>query len=88
MQIQGVPVCPHAGGVGLCNMVAHLQTWDFISLTGTTNNRVVEWVDHLHQHFVHPPRVENAKLVLNIAIVMPFFIDLFVQVRCSFRCRI
>lgn len=60
----GVPVCPHAGGVGLCNMVAHLQTWDFISLTGTTNNRVVEWVDHLHQHFVHPPRVENARYVV------------------------
>jgi len=59
----GIPVCPHAGGVGLCNMVPHLQAFDFVCLTGTTENRVVEWVDHLHQHFVDPPRVENAKYV-------------------------
>jgi len=61
---QGVPVCPHAGGVGLCNMVPHLQAWDYIALTGTTENRLVEWVDHLHQHFVYPPRVENARYVV------------------------
>jgi len=59
----GIPVCPHAGGVGLCNMVPHLQTFDFVCLSGSTENRVVEWVDHLHQHFVDPPRVENAKYV-------------------------
>ena len=57
----GVPVCPHAGGVGLCNMVPHLQAWDFICVSGTTENRIVEWVDHLHHHFVHPPKVENAR---------------------------
>ena len=58
---QGVPVCPHAGGVGLCNMVPHLQAWDFICISGTTENRIVEWVDHLHHHFVDPPRVEKAR---------------------------
>jgi len=59
----GIPVCPHAGGVGLCNMVPHLQAFDFVCLTGTTENRVVEWVDHLHEHFIDPPRVECAKYV-------------------------
>ena len=58
---QGVPVCPHAGGVGLCNMVPHLQAWDYIALSGTTENRIVEWVDHLHHHFEHPPSVKNAR---------------------------
>lgn len=57
----GVPVCPHAGGVGLCNMVPHLQAWDFVYLSGTTENRLVEWVDHLHQHFHHPPKVTNGR---------------------------
>jgi len=61
---QGVPVCPHAGGVGLCNMVPHLQAWDYIALSGTTENRIVEWVDHLHHHFEHPPSVKNARYVL------------------------
>ena len=61
---QAVPVCPHAGGVGLCNMVPHLQAWDYISLSGTTENRVVEWVDHLHQHFEEPPRVVKARYVI------------------------
>ena len=37
------------------------QAWDYIALTGTTEQRVVEWVDHLHQHFTHPPRVEAAR---------------------------
>ena len=60
----GVPVCPHAGGVGLCNMVPHLQAWDYVSLTGTTQDRLVEWVDHLHQHFQEPPRVERARYVI------------------------
>jgi len=59
----GVPVCPHAGGVGLCNMVAHLQAWDRVALSQTSEGRLVEWVDHLHQHFEDPPRVENARYV-------------------------
>ena len=45
-------------------MVPHLQAWDYISLTGTTQNRVVEWVDHLHQHFEEPPRVLRARYVI------------------------
>merc|ERR550539_1423428 len=61
---EAVPVCPHAGGVGLCNMVPHLQAWDYISLSGSTQNRVVEWVDHLHQHFEEPPRVLRARYVI------------------------
>ncbi|XP_063976378.1 mitochondrial enolase superfamily member 1-like isoform X2 [Diachasmimorpha longicaudata] len=56
----GIPVCPHAGGVGLCEMVQHLQMWDFISLSGTTNNRIIEYVDQQHDHFVNPTIVENA----------------------------
>ncbi|MEZ0108456.1 L-fuconate dehydratase [Catenulispora sp. EB89] len=50
----GVPVCPHAGGVGLCELVQHLSMFDFVALTGTTEDRVVEYVDHLHEHFVTP----------------------------------
>jgi len=60
----GIPVCPHAGGVGLCNMVPHLQAWDYVCLSGTTEGRVVEWVDHLHIHFKDPPRVKNARYVI------------------------
>ncbi|CAD6201908.1 GSCOCG00002846001-RA-CDS [Cotesia congregata] len=55
-----VPVCPHAGGVGLCEMVQHLQMWDYVSLSGTTENRVIEYVDQQHEHFVTPSIVKNA----------------------------
>ncbi|XP_008554711.1 mitochondrial enolase superfamily member 1 [Microplitis demolitor] len=54
-----VPVCPHAGGVGLCEMVQHLQMWDYISLSGTTDNRIIEYVDQQHEHFVNPTIVKN-----------------------------
>ncbi len=50
----GVPVCPHAGGVGLCELVQHLSMFDYVALTGTTEDRVIEYVDHLHQHFLDP----------------------------------
>ncbi|MET7604410.1 enolase C-terminal domain-like protein [Streptomyces avermitilis] len=50
----GVPVCPHAGGVGLCELVQHLSMFDFVALSGTTNDRVIEYVDHLHDHFLDP----------------------------------
>ncbi|XP_068976272.1 mitochondrial enolase superfamily member 1-like [Bombus flavifrons] len=56
----GVPVCPHAGGVGLCEMVQHLQMWDFICLSASTENRVIEYVDQQHEHFEHPVCVQNA----------------------------
>ena len=47
----GVPVCPHAGGVGLCEYVQHLAVFDYVSVSGSLEDRVVEWVDHLHEHF-------------------------------------
>jgi L-fuconate dehydratase len=56
-----VPVCPHAGGVGLCEYVQHLAVFDYISVSGSLENRVVEWVDHLHEHFRHPAVVERGR---------------------------
>ncbi|MFF8970232.1 L-fuconate dehydratase [Streptomyces sp. NPDC014995] len=50
----GVPVCPHAGGVGLCELVQHLSMFDYVALTGTTEDRVIEYVGHLHDHFLDP----------------------------------
>ena len=50
----GVPVCPHAGGVGLCEYVQHLSIFDYIAVSGSLENRVLEYVDHLHDHFVNP----------------------------------
>jgi L-fuconate dehydratase len=50
----GVPVCPHAGGVGLCELVQHLSMFDFVAVSGTRQDRVIEYVDHLHEHFVDP----------------------------------
>ena len=50
----GVPVCPHAGGVGLCEYVQHLAMFDYIAVSGSLDERVVEYVDHLHEHFVDP----------------------------------
>ena len=59
----GVPVCPHAGGVGLCEMVQHLSMFDYIAITGTMENRVAEFVDHLHEHFVDPVAIRRARYV-------------------------
>ncbi|HWI85794.1 MAG TPA: L-fuconate dehydratase [Sphingomonas sp.] len=56
----GLAVCPHAGGVGLCEYVQHLSMIDYLCFSGTTEGRVVEYVDHLHEHFVHPCEVVNA----------------------------
>ncbi|GAA1924349.1 enolase C-terminal domain-like protein [Streptomyces sodiiphilus] len=53
----GVPVCPHAGGVGLCELVQHLAMFDYVALSGTTEDRVIEYVDHLHEHFTDPVRI-------------------------------
>ena len=60
----GVPVCPHAGGVGLCEYVQHLAAFDYLSVSGSTDGRVIEWVDHLHEHFVHPAAVVDAHYLL------------------------
>jgi L-fuconate dehydratase len=57
----GVPVCPHAGGVGLCELVQHLAAFDYVALGGELDDRVVEYVDHLHEHFVDPCVVERAR---------------------------
>jgi L-fuconate dehydratase len=53
----GVPVCPHAGGVGLCEIVQHLSMFDYVALSGTTEGRMIEWIDHLHEHFAAPALV-------------------------------
>ena len=55
----GVPVCPHAGGVGLCELVQHLSIVDFVAISGSLDGRVTEFVDHLHEHFVDPCVVKN-----------------------------
>jgi L-fuconate dehydratase len=57
----GVPVCPHAGGVGLCEVVQHLAMFDFVAVSATTEGRWAEYVDHLHEHFVVPARVERGR---------------------------
>jgi L-fuconate dehydratase len=58
-----VPVCPHAGGVGLCEYVQHLAMIDYVAISGSMDGRVVEYVDHLHEHFVDPCRLDNAAYV-------------------------
>jgi L-fuconate dehydratase len=50
----GIPVCPHAGGVGLCEYVQHESIFDFICVSGSTQGRMTEFVDHLHEHFLDP----------------------------------
>ena len=57
----GIPVCPHAGGVGLCEYVQHLAFFDYIAVSGSLENRVVEWVDHLHEHFRDPAVVTDGR---------------------------
>jgi L-fuconate dehydratase len=57
----GVPVCPHAGGVGLCELVQHLSAFDFVAVSGSFDDVVVEYVDHLHEHFVDPVRMRDGR---------------------------
>jgi L-fuconate dehydratase len=59
----GVAVCPHAGGVGLCEYVQHLAMFDYVAVSASMDGRVVEYVDHLHEHFVHPAEVRNGRYV-------------------------
>lgn len=54
-----IPVCPHAGGVGLCEHVQHLSMIDYIAISGTMENRIIEYVDHLHEHFHDPVTIKN-----------------------------
>jgi L-fuconate dehydratase len=59
----GIPVFPHAGGVGLCEMVQHLAMADFVAISGSMEDRAVEYVDHLHEHFVDPVQVRHGRYV-------------------------
>jgi L-fuconate dehydratase len=54
-----IPVCPHAGGVGLCEYVQHLAMFDYLCVSGTMQDRVIEYVDHLHEHFLDPVRIQR-----------------------------
>ncbi|MGW7294074.1 enolase C-terminal domain-like protein [Streptomyces xiamenensis] len=60
----GVPVCPHAGGVGLCELVQHLSVFDYVAVSGSLEGRVTEYVDHLHEHFTDPCVVREGAYVL------------------------
>ncbi len=57
----GVRVCPHAGGVGLCEYVQHMSMFDFIAITGRMEGRVIEFVDHLHEHFEEPVMIRRGR---------------------------
>jgi L-fuconate dehydratase len=59
----GVPVCPHAGGVGLCEAVQHLSMIDCVAISGTSEGRMIEYVDHLHEHFVVPVEMRRGSYV-------------------------
>jgi L-fuconate dehydratase len=58
-----VRVCPHAGGVGLCEVVQHLAMFDYVAVSGTRDGRVIEYVDHLHEHFATPAVVRGGRYV-------------------------
>lgn len=57
----GVPVCPHAGGVGLCELVQHFSFFDFAAVSASQEGRMIEYVDHLHEHFAEPVRIERGR---------------------------
>jgi L-fuconate dehydratase len=60
----GVVVCPHAGGVGLCEYVQHLSAFDYLRVSCSLEDRVIEFVDHLHEHFVEPVAIRNGRYLL------------------------
>jgi L-fuconate dehydratase len=57
----GVPVCPHAGGVGLCEYVQHLAAFDYLRVSASLDGRMLEYVDHLHEHFADPVTVSGGR---------------------------
>jgi L-fuconate dehydratase len=63
----GIPVCPHAGGVGLCELVQHLAPFDYIAVSGDLDGRMIEYVDHLHEHFLDPVVVGDGRYRLPAA---------------------
>jgi len=60
----GVPVCPHAGGVGLCEYVQHLSIFDYIAVSASLDDRIIEYVDHLHEHFLDPVIIKGDRYML------------------------
>jgi L-fuconate dehydratase len=60
----GVAVCPHAGGVGLCELVQHLSIVDYVCVSGSMDGRMIEYVDHLHEHFLDPVVIRDARYVV------------------------
>ncbi|SLN62506.1 L-fuconate dehydratase [Roseisalinus antarcticus] len=79
----GLPVWPHAGGVGLCEYVQHLSMIDFVAISGTRDGRVTEYVDHLHEHFTDPCRVANGAYLAPEA--PGFSIEIREETRTAFR---
>jgi len=63
----GVPVCPHAGGLGLCEYAQHVSLIDYLCVSGSLANRATEFADHLHEHFVQPVQVRNGRYVPPVA---------------------
>jgi len=63
----GIPVCPHAGGVGLCEYVQHLAIFDYLCVSASLENRIVEYVDHLHEHFLDPVVIRDGRYVVPMA---------------------
>jgi L-fuconate dehydratase len=63
----GVPVCPHAGGVGLCELVQHLSMFDYVAVSRSMHDRVIEYVDHLHEHFTDPVRMHRGHYLAPLA---------------------
>lgn len=60
----GVPVCPHAGGIGLCEMVQHISVIDYVCVSASLEDRTTEYASHLHEHFAHPAIVRNGRYVV------------------------
>jgi L-fuconate dehydratase len=63
----GIPVCPHAGGVGLCEYVQHLAIFDYLCVSASLEGRIVEYVDHLHEHFLDPVAIRSGRYVVPTA---------------------
>lgn len=60
----GIPLCPHSGGVGLCEYVQHLAIFDYVAVSANLENRALEYVDHLHEHFLHPAQIRRGRYVV------------------------
>jgi L-fuconate dehydratase len=64
----GVPVCPHAGGVGLCEAVQHLSMFDYVAVSGSLSGRRIEYVDHLHEHLATPVELRRGRYLAPLAV--------------------